>query len=321
MIPAAADGPCRVGRGLAWSSLALVILSGWFVVTRLVVMTDLQIWDVVALRFGLGTLVLLPVLLGQCRRLPWSAWAKGMPLAILWGAPFVLMVAYGLQLTSAGDASSVTPGLMPIFAGAFVWAALGQRPAARCLAGYGVIVAGIATLIAARSSSGISVAGLAALVAAAAMWAGYTSFLGRSGLSSIQAAALVCFWSTVFYLPVYALSGLSLLPRASWGEIAFQAFYRGVLMSAAAILAFNRAVALLGPAAATAITALIPAIATTLGQPVLGETPPAAGWLAIAMIAGGVILAAAVRPPGASAVRAGTIPEPASFPSMREETR
>ena len=40
MIPTAADGPGRVGRGLAWSGLALVILSGWFVVTRLVVMTD-----------------------------------------------------------------------------------------------------------------------------------------------------------------------------------------------------------------------------------------------------------------------------------------
>lgn len=301
--------------------MALAILSGWFVVTRLVITSDLRVWDVVALRFSGGALVLLPVLLGQCRLLPWRAWLQGLPLAILWGAPFVLLVAFGLRLTSAADASSVTPGSMPIFAGAFAWAVLDERPAGRRLAGYGVILAGIAVLIWANAGSGISVVGLAALVAAAAMWAAYTVLLGRSGLSSIQATALVCFWSALLYLPGYVLSGVSLLPHASLGEVAFQAFYQGALMSVVAVLAFNRAVALLGPAAAAAITALIPAIATGLALPVLGEAPSAAGWLAIAAIAAGVVLAAAVRHPAAHAARTSAVPIPASFANLREEPR
>jgi drug/metabolite transporter (DMT)-like permease len=289
----------RIGRGLAWSAVGLAIFSGWFVVTRLAMAADLRVWDVVALRFGGGTLVLLPVLLGQCRRLPWRAWREGLILASLWGVPFVLAVALGLRLTSAAHASSVTPGLMPIFAGAFAWAILGERPAARRFAGYSVILTGIVLLIwtSFASEAGVSIAGLAALVAAAAMWAAYTLRLGRSGLTSIQAASLVCFWSLVVYLPVYLLCGLSLLPYASLREIGFQSLYQGVFMSGLAILSYNRAVALLGPVAAAAITALVPVVATSAAQLVLGETPPTLAWLAIGMIGCGVILAAIVRRP------------------------
>lgn len=295
MAVAGGRGRGQVGVGLAWAGLALAVFSGWFVVTRLVLTSDLRVWDVVALRFGGGAAVLLPVLLWQ--RLSWSTWLQGLPLSALWGAPFVLLVAFGLRLTSAADAASLTPGLMPLFAAAFAWAALGERPATRRLAGYGMLLIGVAALIWAGAGPGINVAGLLCLAGAAMMWAAYTLLLGRSGLSPIQAAALVCFWSAVLYLPGYVLSGVSLLPRASLGELAFQTFYQGVMMSAVAILAFNRAVALLGVGAAAAITALIPAVATAIAVPVLDEAPPAAVWLAIALIACGVILAAAVRRP------------------------
>ena len=315
LVGAADGGLGRMGAGFAWSALALAILSGWFVVTRLVVVGDLRVWDVVALRFGGGAVVVVPIILGECRRLPRRAWLKGLQLSVLWGAPFVLLVAFGLRLTSAADASSVTPGLMPVFAGAFAWAASGERPAGRRLAGYAVILAGAALLVWAGAGAGVSVVGLAALVAAAAMWAAYTLLLGGSGLTPIQAVAFVCFWSAALYLPAYVLSGVSLLPRAPWSELAFQAVYQGALMSVVAILAFNRAVALLGPAAAAAMTALIPAVATGMGQAVLGEAPSAAGWLAIVLIAAGVVLAAAVRRPSLNIVRTGTAPAPASLVS------
>ncbi|MEJ1979060.1 MAG: DMT family transporter [Acetobacteraceae bacterium] len=290
------SGNSRLIQGLAWSMAGLAIFSGWMVVTRLVMTADLRVWDVIALRYGGGTLVLLPVLLGQCARLPWRAWREGIVLGCLWGAPFVLAVAFGLRLTSVAHASSITPGLMPIFAGGFAWALLGERPTPARLAGYGVILAGVGLLLWASSGpgAGISVVGLMALVAAAAIWGAYPLRLSRSGLTSIQAASLVCFWSAAAFLPVYVLAGLSYLSRASFGEVAFQALYQGVLMSGVAILAFNRAVALLGPVAAAAIIALVPAVATGVAGPVLGEAPSTTAWAAIGMIGCGVILAAAI---------------------------
>ncbi len=282
-----------VGRGLVWAGVGLLIFSGWFAVTRLVVTGDLQVWDVVALRLGGGTLVLLPVLLIRCRVLPWAAWQAGFVLSMLWGAPFVLLVAAGLQLTSAAHAASMTPGLMPVFAGGMAWFLSGVRPPGQRLAGYGMIVMGLVGLVAVGAAGTAGPAGLACLVLAAAGWAAYTVRLGRSGLDPLQAAAMVCLWSALLYLPPYVLSGVSHLPDASLNELAFQGFYQGALMSGLAIYAFNRAVALLGAIAAAAIIALVPVVGALLAVAVVGEAPPLAGWLAIAVVAAGVALAAA----------------------------
>jgi drug/metabolite transporter (DMT)-like permease len=124
------------------------------------------------------------------------------------------------------------------------------------------------------------------------MWAIYTLLFRRSGLAPIESAALICFWSAVLFLPVYGLGGLSRLDHAGAGEIALQAVYQGVLMSGVAIFTFNRAVSLLGSSAATAIIALIPAIASLLAIPILGEHPTPTEGVAIAVIVAGVLLAA-----------------------------
>ena len=93
----------------------------------------------------------------------------------------------------------------------------------------------------------------------------------------------------------------SSLGTATTGEIVVQGLYQGVLMSAVAVITFNRAVGLLGPAAATGIIALVPVVASTLAIPVLGELPAPAEALAILAIAAGVLLVARpVRRPARS---------------------
>jgi drug/metabolite transporter (DMT)-like permease len=79
---------------------------------------------------------------------------------------------------------------------------------------------------------------------------------------------------------------------ASPPELAFQVIYQGLFMSCLAAVAFSRAVALLGPSAATAIIALLPVVASLLAIPVLGEIPLPAQWVAIIVIGMGVCLAA-----------------------------
>lgn len=84
-------------------------------------------------------------------------------------------------------------------------------------------------------------------------------------------------------------------------------------MSCLAAVAFNRAVALLGPSAVTAIIALLPVVASLLAIPVLGEVPLPAQWVAIVVIGMGVCLAArrpsAVARPALRRSRSiGTIP-------------
>jgi drug/metabolite transporter (DMT)-like permease len=284
-------------QGIAWSGLCVAILSGWFVVTRLGLRHDLRVWDVIALRVGEGALLLTPPLMLGPSRLRFQAWPRGIVLAALWGAPFIILVAIGLQLTSATLASSVAPALMPVFAGLIGWGFLSEAVHKRQLLGYGLITAGLLALLFAyfRLEGDLDPIGVTALVVAALMWALYTLRLRRTAFTSLQAASLICFWSALLYLPLYFGLGLSNLARASSGELVFQSLYQGVMMSVVALFAFNRAVALLGSRAAAAIIALVPVVTTLLAIPVLGEWPSLSSAIVICLVALGVVFAASAN--------------------------
>jgi drug/metabolite transporter (DMT)-like permease len=246
----------------------VLIFSGWFVTTRFSVTRELEIWDITALRFGGGALVFAPMILRRGARLPAAAWREGLLLCCLWGLPFVLLVALGLRLTSAAHAVSIAPAAMPVFAGIVGRIALGERQGSARWMGYGAIVLGLICLIGAGAAyHGVpNPFGITALLGAALLWAVYTIFR-RSGLSAMQAAALICTWSAILFLPVYVFFGLSRLQLASPSELAVQVIYQGPFMSCLAAVAFNRAVALRGPSAATAIIALLPVAASLLAIP------------------------------------------------------
>jgi drug/metabolite transporter (DMT)-like permease len=296
--PAVSD---RRVAGFLWATLSVLIFSGWFVITRFSVTRELEILDIMALRFGGGALVFAPMIFRQ-GRLPAAAWREGLLFCCLWGLPFVLLVALGLRLTSAAQAASIAPAAMPVFAGIVGRIALGERQGSARWLGYGAIVLGLVCLIGAGAAHhGVpNPFGLAALLGAALLWAVYTIVFRRSGLSAVQAAALICTWSAIRFLPVYEFFGLSRLQPASPSELAFQVIYQGLFMSCLAAVAFNRAVALLGPSAATAIIALLPVVASLLAIPVLCEIPLPAQWVAIIVIGMGVCLAAK-RPSARSA--------------------
>src|ERR687892_1529082 len=183
--------------GFAWAPFGVAILSGWFVVTRFSVTRELRIWDITALRFGIGAILLAPAVLRRGRWLALAAWPEGLLFMLLWGVPFVLLVALGLQLTSAAEAAAITPTLMPVFAGLFARAFLREEQGRTRWLGYGAIVAGLVCLVTAGRPPhrAPNPPGPFALPLAAAMWAIYTLLFRRSGLTPIEAAALICIWS------------------------------------------------------------------------------------------------------------------------------
>ncbi len=304
--PALLSGPAEIAPtarrrlvlGFTWAALSVVLFSGWFVVTRFSVVQHLRVWDIMALRFGGGALVLGPLVLRPGGRLPARGWRAGFLFSLLWGTPFVLCIALGLKLSSASEASAITPALMPVFAGLIGWAVLREAPGRVRLLGFTVIVAGLVALLASKPTAegAVSPLGIAVLMGAACMWAIYTLRFRRSGLTPLQSAAAICLWSSALYLPFYLGLGLSRLGEIGLAELAVQAFYQGILMSCVAVVSFNRAVTLLGPVAAAPIIALIPVSATLIAIPALGEVPTTGASLAIAVIALGVIFAARPTP-------------------------
>ncbi|WP_412066271.1 EamA family transporter [Rhizobium sp. SYY.PMSO] len=250
--------------GFVWAGLSVIIFSGWFVATRFSVIRELRIWDITALRFGVGALLLAPTIMRGSSRLPWAAWRQGLVFSMLWGVPFVLLVALGLRLTPSADAASIAPTIIPVFAGIFGWMFIGQSQGAMRWISYAAIVVGLACLLSATALNrgAPDPTGVAALAGAGGLWAVYTPVFRASGLTVTQTAALICIWSAAYF----------------------------------AIFSFNRAVSQLAPSAASAIIALLPAAVAMLAVPVLAETPSFSKELSIAVIVIGVLLASGPTP-------------------------
>lgn len=273
----------------------MLIWAGWFVATRLAVTRELGIYDVTALRVGVGALVLLPAFLRSVPTLPREAWRDGVVLSFCWGAPFVLLLSWGVRLSSAAHAAAITPTSMPVLAGLMGWVVLGEQPSRRRWLAFATIAAGVVALCAAapaQGGHGYAWLGDASLLGASALWAVYTLRVRRTALTPLQAAALVCLYSSAAYLPLYALSGVSRLHAAPWAELLLQALYQGVLVSGVSIIAYNRAIALIGPGDAASVSSLVPVAATLLAFLILGEVPTPVSAAAVACIVAGAYLAA-----------------------------
>lgn len=75
-----------------------------------------------------------------------------------------------------------------------------------------------------------------------------------------------------------------------------QAVVQGALSGLLAVYAFGKAVAILGPARAAIVPALVPGLAVLAGIPVAGEWPDAVQWLGLAVVMAGLPLALGLLP-------------------------
>jgi drug/metabolite transporter (DMT)-like permease len=119
--------------------------------------------------------------------------------------------------------------------------------------------------------------------------------LRRAQLDPVHAAALVATGSMVVYVPFYvALHGLHFAGVSSTTLIV-QVVFQGIVVTIISLVLYARAVAILGASRASAFGALVPALSGLFAIPLLAEWPTTAGWVAIALISGGVYLASQGR--------------------------
>ncbi|MBI1244173.1 MAG: EamA family transporter [Alphaproteobacteria bacterium] len=285
-------------KGLAWGLFAISIWVSWMLATRWGVHSSLDFWDLTALRFGSAGLIMLPVALrGGLSPRTLGPGAKGWLLwaTMIAGAGFVyqLCAASAFVFAPISHGSVMLPGTMPLFVAGLSVVFLGERIAPARRAGFLLIPVGVLCLawVGFAHGAGGEWRGQALFVTAALLWASYTIAMRKAGTQPLQATALVCVWSAVFYLPFYALLGGDGLARAGWGEIAFQTLIQGVLSSVVSLIAYNRALQLLGASRGAALASLVPVLATVFAIPLLGEWPAPLDWLGVAIISTGVYLA------------------------------
>lgn len=285
--------PSRLSA-LIWGLFGVLIWSGSFVLTRFGVQSSLTAYDIIALRFGTGGLLLAPFLFKSGLGLE-RLGIKGFILLVVGaGAPYALLTAIGLRFAPAAQAAALIPGIMTVLVAIFGTILLREKLYARSWAGIGLILTG-AILIASQSLGAGQYWGHLAFFIAAILWAAYVITLRGSGISALQATAIAAVTSAIFYLPVYFVALDSHLSTAPWSNIITQAMYQGVLTTVVGLVAFNRAVAGLGAAAGAALSSLIPVATLILALIFLNEIPGTNEIIAIALIIGGVLCLTYIR--------------------------
>ncbi len=278
--------------GLLAASAAIVIGSGWQLVSRYGVTTTLGPVDLALMRYGIPALLLGPL---HFRRgfLPPTASRRALVVMVLGGGlPFGLLVLAGARWAPAAHIGVVLAGSVPLFTVVAAWALRGERIGRWRALGLACITCGM--LVFAQGSLGdasSSWRGDILFVAAAVLWAAYSLSFKLCGMTPWQGAAFVNGCSTVLLLPLLIGFGLPKLVSAPWHDIAIQALAQGLIAGVLGVVVYTATIARLGASSASLTLALVPVV-TTLGAAwMLHEPITSATLFALALVVPGVALA------------------------------
>ncbi len=282
-----------VTKGYAWMCVAVLIWASWLVLTSAGRTTALSVIDLAGFRALVPAIVLAPVLWRQRR----DVIALGLVRCLLlsaYGAPFTLLVGYGLGFAPVAHAGALVPGLMPVFASILTFAFMGQRVTVRQVIATLLILLGAVALLLQASHGPVLEQmwiGHALFLAGAVCWACFAVTMRASDIPPFLATAIVAAISAVVLLPVWVLSDLSELNTALRGDIVFQAVFQGLIAGLLSLFAFGQALRLIG-GQATVLSALTPGVAAFLAMPVLGQIPDRVDLFALTVVVAGLIIRA-----------------------------
>ncbi len=287
----AAAAPAHAGEAGGWSvSLELGLLGAiWgasFLFMRIAA-DDFGPAPLVALRLGLGSLVLLPFLWRARARFPARLWPKLALIGAINSALPFLLFAWGAQRAPAGVgaiANAMTVLFTALVGFLFFGERIGTRRAVALMAGFAGVV-----VLASGKVAGMSVGWAAAAGALASLSYGLGINLVRRHLTGLPPAAVASatLGSAALLVLPFALAAWpeAPVPAASW----WSAVALGVLCTGAAFVMYYRLIARIGASRASTVTYLIPLFGVGWAWMLLGEpltwTMAVAGALILGSVA------------------------------------
>ncbi|MEO8102244.1 MAG: DMT family transporter [Betaproteobacteria bacterium] len=294
-----------------WGLAAISIWVGWILYTRVGVTSPtekMSPYDLAALRFACAGLVMLPLVLRKGLAIDRVGITNWLLMVCCAGVPYVLLSSSGLQFAPAAQAGALIPGTLPLWAALLALIFLKEHISGLRRVGLALIPLGIVTILGAglfHFETG-HWRGHLLFITASLSWAVFTvamRYSGRAGLDGMHIAAIVSVASMVVYLPIYLLFLPHQLSATPWSAIIGQTLFQGIVVSIVSLVAFARAVRILGASLAASFASLVPVLAMLAAIPLLGEIPAQSDVLGIVLITAGVFLAsgayaAFVRRPG-----------------------
>lgn len=272
---------------MAALAVAVVLWASFALTIRGIGGSGLTPVDAAVLRFVTPVIILAPWLPRAFRAVRRERLGTVLALSLA-GLPHYLLSALGGRHTSAALVGLLLPGTVPLFVAIISAVRRNDRPTPRKLLALTAIALGVTTT-AVLTRSAASLAGIGILLAAGCAWAVYTIALRATRLDLISVVLVVCVPSAVAALALEAGGGFHLASVPTTYQIMFL-ILQGVGTGIFSTLSYVYAVRCLGSGIPAVTGALSPVLTTLLAVPIFGERITAGVLVALALVAGGVVV-------------------------------
>ncbi|MFU8865831.1 MAG: DMT family transporter [Rhodobacterales bacterium] len=284
------------GYAAAW--IIVLVWSFWLIVSRVANDSGLTVYDLAAMRYGLASLVALPLCLYYK---PWRGLRLSQiaVLSFILGPVYILIVFSGFLYAPAAHGGIFMNGVLPLISIVFGVFLFRKLPGFQQLLGAGLILVSAVVLAWDTSVSEFRTAWIGDLmfIVGAIFFTTYVILSERWQLGAMQIIFCGTIVNAALYLPVWALWLPSGLADAPAGPLLLQAVYQGFVPNLIGLLFVAHASRTIGNGNTSSILAAVPGGGAVLGIIILGESLSLISALALVALTIGLLMSVQRRKP------------------------
>ena len=259
-------------QGYLFVCITMCIWGGFTILSRLNLHWHVSAWDLVAMRFAIAFIILMPVLVYN-KDLAFLWHPRPIILALTGGLAYCLTVYTAFLQAPAAHAAIFLNGCIPLCTAVAAYLLFKQPFDKHTWLSLIVMLSALALMSYLMLHEQASAFGLGDVLyfLSAVWWGIFTVLLKQWKLSAWHSMASVAIWSALIYLPIYILFIPKHFQEAEPVHLLVQGVFHGVLVVIIATLTYVAAIERLGAFKTGSIVTLAPFIAAIIAVPLLNE--------------------------------------------------
>ncbi|NWK82005.1 DMT family transporter [Acinetobacter sp. SwsAc4] len=259
-------------QGYLFVCITMCIWGGFTILSRLNLHWHVSAWDLVAMRFAIAFIILMPVLVYK-KDLAFLWHPRPIILALTGGLAYCLTVYTAFLHAPAAHAAIFLNGCIPLCTAVAAYLLFKQPFDKHTWLSLSIMLSALALMSYLMLHEQASAFGIGDILffLSAVWWGIFTVLLKQWKLSAWHSMASVAIWSALIYLPIYILFIPKHFHEAEPVHLLIQGVFHGVLVVIIATLTYVAAIELLGAFKTGSIVTLAPFIAAVIAVPLLDE--------------------------------------------------
>ncbi|WP_269913816.1 DMT family transporter [Acinetobacter sp. HY1485] len=259
-------------QGYVFVIITMCIWGGFSIFSRLNAIWHISAWDVVALRFSIGFILLMPILIYK-KQTAFLWHIKPFILGLLGGVAYCITVYSAFFYAPVAHGAMFLNGCIPLCTAVMAYV-LFKEPFDRhiwiSLTIMVLAIFGMTYLMYQKTHVGLGL-GDGLFFLAAIWWGTFTVLVKQWKLTAWQNMTSVAIWSAIIYLPIYLLFMPHHLQDVAVPHLLAQGIFHGVFVVIIATMSYIAAIERLGAFKTGSIVTLAPFIAAIVAVPLLNE--------------------------------------------------